>query len=123
MKHKIDLTDFDLYLLGEGNHFESYEKLGAKLKTIDGVNGVQFAVWAPNADMVSVVGDFNGWNPESDILDNVRLSGVWAGFIAGLKEGDLYKYAIRGRNQSNIFYKTDPYAYCTELRPKTAAVI
>jgi 1,4-alpha-glucan branching enzyme len=123
MKHKIDLTDFDLYLLGEGNHFESYEKLGAKVKTIGGVSGVQFAVWAPNADRVSVTGDFNGWDAEANILDNVRLSGVWAGFIPGLKEGDLYKYAIRGRHQKHIFYKTDPYAYCTELRPKTAAVV
>lgn len=123
MNNKIDLSDFDLYLLGQGNHYESYEKLGAKIKTIDGVQGVQFAVWAPNADRVSVTGDFNNWDSEANILDNVRLSGVWAGFIPGLKEGDLYKFAIRGRNSDKILYKTDPYAFCTELRPKTAAVV
>jgi 1,4-alpha-glucan branching enzyme len=122
-KKLYDISDFDLYLLGEGNHFESYEKFGAKLLEIDGIKGVQFAVWAPNAKEVSVIGDFNDWNPESDIMENVRNSGVWALFIPGLKQGDLYKYAIKSHHEDWISQKTDPYAFCTELRPKTAAVV
>jgi len=122
-KKLYDITDFDLYLLGEGNHFESYEKFGAKLLTIDGLSGVQFAVWAPNAREVSVVGDFNRWNPHSDIMENVKGSGVWALFIPGIKEGDLYKYAIKSFDNDWISYKTDPYAFRSELRPRTAAVV
>ena len=122
-KKLYNITDFDLYLLGEGNLFESYEKFGAKQIEIDGVKGVQFAVWAPNAKEVSVVGDFNGWNPASDFMENVRNSGVWALFIPGLKTGDLYKYAIKSHHSDWISYKTDPYAFCSELRPRTAAVV
>jgi len=122
-KKLYDISDFDLYLLGEGNHFESYEKFGAKLIEIDGIKGVQFAVWAPNAKEVSVIGDFNDWNPESNVMENFRNSGVWALFIPGLKQGDLYKYAIKSHHEDRISQKTDPYAFCTELRPKTAAVV
>lgn len=122
-KKLYNITDFDLYLLGEGNLFESYEKFGAKQIEIDGVKGVQFAVWAPNAKDVSVVGDFNGWNPESDYMENVKNSGVWALFVPGLQQGDLYKYAIKSHHSDRISYKTDPYAFCSELRPKTAAVV
>ncbi len=120
---KTDITDFDLYLLGEGNHFESYEKFGAKLRTRNGVDGVQFAVWAPNAKSVSVVGNFNEWNPESNYMDNLNSSGIWATFIPELKEGELYKYAIKSHDHDYISFKTDPYAFKAELRPRTASVV
>ncbi len=122
-EERYKITDFDLYLLGEGNHFESYEKFGSKLVELNGVRGVQFVVWAPNAKEVSVVGDFNSWNPEIDKMENVNNSGVWVKFIPNLNEGTLYKFAIKSFDNDWISYKTDPYAFYTELRPKTASVV
>ncbi|MCX7834398.1 MAG: 1,4-alpha-glucan branching protein GlgB [Ignavibacteria bacterium] len=122
-EEKYKITDFDLYLLGEGNHFESYEKFGSKLIEINGIIGVQFVVWAPNAKEVSVVGDFNGWNPEVDKMENINNSGVWFKFIPDLNQGTLYKYAIKSFDNDRIYFKTDPYAYYTEIRPKTASVV
>lgn len=122
-EERYKITDFDLYLLGEGNHFESYEKFGSKLVELNGVKGVQFVVWAPNAKEVSVVGDFNSWNPEIDKMENVNNSGVWVKFIPNLNEGTLYKFAIKSFDNDWISYKTDPYAFYTELRPKTASVV
>ncbi len=122
-EERYKITDFDLYLLGEGNHFESYEKFGSKLVELNGVRGVQFVVWAPNAKEVSVVGDFNSWNPEIDKMENVNNSGVWVKFIPNLNEGTLYKFAIKSYDNDWISYKTDPYAFYTELRPKTASVV
>ena len=89
------LTDHDIYLFKEGNHFSLYQKLGAHVMEVDGVGGVQFGVWAPNARSVSVIGDFNGWNQETHPL-HVREdgSGIWQGFIPGLTAGSLYKYHI-----------------------------
>ena len=88
------LTDFDLHLLGEGRHWKSYEKLGAQIHVVDGVAGVNFAVWAPNAESVGVVGDFNGWDGRVHQMHKRIPSGVWELFVPGVKAGDNYKYRI-----------------------------
>ncbi len=119
---KTDITDFDLYLLGEGNYFKSYEKHGAKLKTKNGISGVEFAVWAPNAQAVSVLGNFNRWTAGSYPMHNINGSGVWALFIPGLGEGEVYKYALKPW-QGDVFFKSDPYAFMMELRPNTGSVV
>ena len=119
----VDVTDFDLFLMGEGNHFKSYEKYGAKLKEINGVKGVQFMVWAPNAKSVSVTGNFNFWRTGEYVMENLNDSGNWGLFIPGLKEGDVYKFSIKSRDNVSVFMKSDPYAFQSELRPKTASVI
>src|SRR4051812_18333982 len=89
------LTDFDVHLWSEGTHYRAYEKLGAHLAERDGGAGVRFAVWAPNARSVSVVGDFNGWRPGVHPLRPVGASGIWEGFVPGVRPGALYKYAIQ----------------------------
>ena len=91
------LTDFDLHLLGEGSHWQSYEKMGAHLREITGVQGVQFAVWAPNALRVSVVGDFNRWDGRVHAMRSRGNSGVWEIFVPELADGVIYKYEIRSR--------------------------
>ena len=96
------LTDQDLYLFNEGTHYRLHEKLGAHLCTLNGLPGVFFAVWAPNAESVSVVGDFNGWDPESHPLSPKASSGIWQGFIPGLSQGLLYKYHVVSRLHSGI---------------------
>ncbi|HXI10326.1 MAG TPA: 1,4-alpha-glucan branching protein GlgB [Thermodesulfobacteriota bacterium] len=118
------ITDHDIYFFKEGNHFKLYEKLGSHLVTVDGVKGVHFAVWAPNAERVSVVGDFNGWDPLATPL-GVRddWSGIWEGFIPGLGKGTLYKYQIDSKYHMYKVQKGDPYAFMWELPPKTASVV
>jgi 1,4-alpha-glucan branching enzyme len=118
-----DISDLDIHLLNEGNHFESYKKLGANIKAFNHVKGVQFAVWAPNARSVSVVGDFNNWEIGTHPMDNLNNSGIWGLFIPGLREGDAYKFAIKSKVDNNVYLKTDPYAFQTELRPKTASIV
>ncbi len=115
-------TDFDKYLLGEGTHFKSYEKLGSHLGVKDGVPGVYFGVWSPNAREISVIGDFNRWIPGVNTLERLPESEFWVGFIAGLKEGDYYKYAVHSAD-GKIREKSDPYAFFSEIRPKTASVV
>ena len=117
------LTEFDLHLLGEGSHWQSYEKLGAHVREIAGVQGVQFAVWAPNALRVSVVGDFNRWDGRIHPMRSHGNSGVWEIFIPELKEGVVYKYEIRSRYGELPFLKADPYAFEAELRPKSGSVV
>jgi 1,4-alpha-glucan branching enzyme len=117
-----DMTEFDLFLLGEGNFFKSYEKHGAKLKTKKGVTGVEFAVWAPNAQSVSVLGNFNRWTPGSYPMHNINGSGVWSLFIPELGEGEVYKYSLKSWD-GEIFFKSDPYAFMMEERPKTGSVV
>ena len=116
------LSEFDLYLLGEGTHHKSYEKLGAHLTEVEGVRGVAFAVWAPNAQRVSVVGNFNNWDGRRHPLRSRGSSGIWELFIPGLPEGEVYKYEIKGRNDY-LGLKADPYAFCAELRPNSASVV
>lgn len=116
------ITDFDIYLFGEGNHLKIYEKLGAHLIKFDGTEGVHFAVWAPNAKYVSVVGDFNEWNPSKNPMKLLGSSEIWATFIEGLKEGMLYKYYIHGWDNS-VQLKADPYGFFFEVRPKSASIV
>ena len=120
---EIDLSDFDLFLMGEGNHFKSYEKYGAMLKEINGVKGTLFIVWAQNAKSVSVVGNFNYWRTGEYAMDNLNESGNWGLFVPGLKEGEVYKYAIKSREKDFVYMKSDPYAFQAEVRPRTASVI
>ncbi len=116
------LTADDIYLFNEGSHFRIYEKLGAHPTTHDGRGGVHFAVWAPNAEGVAVMGDFNGWSKESHPLGPKENSGIWEGFIPGLKSGTVYKYHIRSRHQGYSADKTDPIAFFSEISPQTASV-
>lgn len=116
------LSDFDLHLFGEGNHLEIYEKLGSHVLTIDGVTGVHFAVWAPNARRVSVIGNFNRWDGRRHSMRVHPGVGVWEIFIPDLQEGDIYKYEIKTR-QGLLRTKTDPYAFRMERRPNNAAIV
>lgn len=117
------LTDYDLHLLAEGTHYKNYEKLGAHTLVIDGVKGVHFAVWAPNAQRVSVVGEFNGWDGRRHPMRSIGQSGIWEIFVPDLCEGDLYKYEIRSAKGAELLLKSDPYAFATEFRPQTASVV
>ena len=123
--HNVNfITDHDIYLFKEGNHHRLYDKLGAHIMTIGEESGVAFALWAPNAENVFVAGDFNGWNRESHLL-KVREdgSGVWEGFIPGIKKGDIYKYHIHSRCNNYKVDKGDPFAFYWEQPPKTASVV
>jgi 1,4-alpha-glucan branching enzyme len=117
------LTDYDLYLSGEGTHYLKYEKLGAHVRELAGVRGVHFGVWAPNAQLVSVVGDFNSWDGRVDAMRNRGASGIWEIFIPGLDEGALYKFEILSRAGNHLGLKSDPYGFAAELRPKSASVV
>jgi 1,4-alpha-glucan branching enzyme len=117
------LSDFDIYLSGEGTHFENYEKLGAHVREVSGVRGVQFAVWAPNAMRVSVVGDFNQWDGRVHPMRNRGPSGIWEIFIPELKEDALYKFEVRSRVGDYLALKSDPYGFAAELRPHNASVV
>ncbi len=121
------LSDFDLHLIGEGKHYDLYEKLGAHPTQVDGVPGVRFAVWAPNARRVSVVGDFNGWDERMNPM-RLRSGGIWELFLPGVTPGANYKYAILSWNQDWAstgrpykMLKADPYAFWAEVRPGTAS--
>jgi len=117
------LTDFDLYLFNEGTHARVHEKLGAHLATIDGKPGVAFAVWAPNADAVSLIGDFNQWDPNATPLRPRQSSGIWEAFVPGLAQGTIYKYSIKPRFSTYRLEKADPFGFAAELRPRTASVV
>ena len=115
------LSDFDLYLFGEGRHWHVYRMLGAHLRTVDGVPGVLFATWAPNAGRVSVVGDFNRWDGRAHPMRVRGDNGVWELFIPGLTADTVYKFEIRHRDSGTLHLKADPYANRFELRPETAS--
>jgi 1,4-alpha-glucan branching enzyme len=117
------LSDFDLYLMGEGTHYLKYEKVGAHPMVIEGVAGVQFAVWAPNAMRVSVVGDFDHWDGRSHPMRIRGSSGVWELFVPGLAEGAIYKYEIRPGSGDLPLLKSDPYAFRSELRPHSGSIV
>ncbi|HEX8873913.1 MAG TPA: 1,4-alpha-glucan branching protein GlgB [Nitrosospira sp.] len=115
------ISDYDLYLFNEGRLWQAYRTLGSHAVEIDGIAGVLFAVWAPNAGRVSVVGDFNRWDGRMHPMSIHGFSGVWELFIPGLPRGSLYKYEILNRNSGEVLVKTDPYAAHYELRPNNAA--
>ncbi len=115
------LTEYDLYLLGEGRHWHSYNRLGAQLREIDGVAGVNFAVWAPNATGLSVVGDFNDWDARRHPMRKHVPSGIWELFVPGIAAGAIYKYQVR--NNDLVFEKSDPYGFAAELPPRTASKV
>ncbi|MFQ5779414.1 MAG: 1,4-alpha-glucan branching enzyme, partial [Nitrospiria bacterium] len=123
-RHVSLFTDYDTHLFKQGNHFRLYEKLGSHAMTVDGVEGTFFAVWAPNAQKVSVIGDFNAWENGSDPLQ-VREdgSGIWEGFIPGASAGALYKYHITSRYDHYEVNKGDPYAFRWETPPQRASIV
>ena len=117
------LGDMDVWLLGEGTHLRPFEVLGARPASMDGVAGASFAVWAPNASRVSVVGDFNHWDGRRHPMRLRRECGVWEIFLPGVPEGARYKYEIRTGAGAVLPHRADPYALCAELRPATASVV
>ena len=117
------LSDYDLHLFGEGKLYRAYEKLGARICHNQGVRGVNFAVWAPNALRVSVVGDFNDWDGRRHPMQNRGGSGIWELFIPDIGDGEVYKYEICPKIGAPPCVKADPYATAAELRPKTASII
>ncbi len=117
------ITDYDLHLFAQGTHYKVYEKLGARLTEVNGEKGVHFAVWAPNAEKVCVIGDFNDWQESKHNMTKLNEGGVWSTFIKGVNEGALYKYAVKPHGGGKYIYKIDPYAYRAELRPKTASIV
>ena len=116
------LTDYDLHLFAEGTNIRIYEKMGAHLRTVDGVSGVNFTVWAPNARSVAVVANFNHWYTGENPMITRGSSGVWELFVPGVSESEVYKYAIK-TSEGTVKLKTDPFAFGTELRPRTAAIV
>lgn len=120
---KDTLTDFDEYLLAEGTHLYMYRRLGAHLTENAGQSGVSFAVWAPNALRVSVVGDFNNWDGRRHPMRFHHNSGIWDLFIPGIGEGTLYKYEIKTRYMNYTVLKADPVGFLSEVRPRTASVV
>ncbi|MGB0749382.1 MAG: 1,4-alpha-glucan branching protein GlgB [Magnetospiraceae bacterium] len=117
------LGELDLHLLTEGTHLKSYEKLGAHRTQLEGVEGVNFAVWAPNAERVSVVGDFNNWDGRRHTMRVHPSCGVWEIFLPGVQEGAFYKFEIRSRSGVILPLKSDPYAFRCELPPGTAGIV
>ncbi len=117
------LTDDDVYLFNEGSHFRLHEKLGAHPMTRENVEGTYFAVWAPDAENVFVMGDFNNWDRTSHPLRPKGVSGIWEGFVPGIMRGDKYKYRIHSRYNGYKVDKADPFARFSELPPKTASIV
>ena len=117
------LTEYDLHLIAEGTHYRTYEKLGAHPCEIGGMAGTGFSVWAPNAEYVSVVGDFNGWDAEATPMQARGHAGIWEVFVPSVGPGSLYKYHVRSRYQGYQADKADPYGFAAEIRPHTASKV
>ena len=116
------LTDYDLHLFNEGTHYRAWQKFGSHRTTVDGVSGVHFAVWAPNARRVSVIGDFNRWDGRTHVMAPLASSGVWEIFVPGLTEGACYKYEVLTPG-GHLLEKADPYAQRFEVPPNSASII
>ena len=117
------LTDYDIFLFNEGTHAALFRKLGAKVCQLDGREGVYFAVWAPNAQSVSVIGDFNGWDKTAHELRARQSSGIWEGFLPGLGPGERYKFHIVSAHNGYTVDKADPFGFLAEAPPRTASVV
>ncbi|MFC2150074.1 1,4-alpha-glucan branching protein GlgB [Calditrichota bacterium] len=128
-KHHFSLlTEDDIFLFNEGTHYQLYDKLGSHTAVVNGVPGVYFAVWAPNAEKVTVIGEFNSWGHDTALDDQYRLhphggSGIWEGFIPSIKLGELYKYKIFSRVNGYVVEKADPYGFMHEIPPRTASLV
>ncbi len=116
------IGEVDLYLFAKGVHYQLWQVMGGRVTTHQGVNGVKFTVWAPNAKRVSIVGDFNHWNGLTNPMRSIGHSGVWELFIPGLREGEKYKFEIKTQS-GELLLKTDPYGYSSEVRPATASIV
>ena len=116
------LGEVDFHLFGEGRHYRIYEKLGAHHRNVDGIDGVNFAVWAPNARKVHLSGSFNGWQPQNHLMRKQIPSGVWELFVPGANHGDLYKYRVTDFHGQSID-KSDPFGFSAELPPRTASIV
>ncbi|HYF10780.1 MAG TPA: alpha-amylase family glycosyl hydrolase, partial [Actinomycetota bacterium] len=124
IRHDVSiLSDMDVFLFNEGTHTKLYERLGAHPIESDGEAGTVFAVWAPNAEAVTVIGDFNGWDRDADHLWARGSSGIWEGFVPGIGPGHIYKFHVRSRVGGYRVDKGDPFAALWETPPKTASVI
>ncbi|HWP90587.1 MAG TPA: 1,4-alpha-glucan branching protein GlgB [Thermodesulfobacteriota bacterium] len=122
MSNTSFFTEHDIYLFKEGSHFRLYDKLGSHPTVVDDRQGTYFAVWAPNAERVSVIGEFNGWNQDSNLLDGRwDGSGIWEGFIPGIEKGTVYKYHVASKYNRYSVDKADPFAFYSETPPKTAS--
>lgn len=119
----VQLPAFDQHLFSEGKHWHIYNKLGAHITEIDGINGVLFSVWAPNAQRVSVIGEFNQWDGRCNPMRNLGGCGIWEIFMPGLSAGCFYKFEILNHHTQEILVKTDPYAQRFEFRPLTASIV
>ena len=116
------ITEFDQYLFGQGTHYDLYNKLGAHPMTVDGEEGVYFAVWAPNAEAVSLVGNFNEWDENATPMERLEPLGIYQIFLTGIKVGDIYKYCVTAQDGKKTL-KADPYGFQAELRPNNASVV
>ena len=123
MPQRDILSDYDLHLLAEGRHLRAFERLGAHRAEFDGVRGTTFAVWAPNAKQVSVIGDFNRWDDRANILRLRPEAGIWEGFVPGVGPGERYKFGVLHQDGVTRAEKADPYAFFAEQRPHSASVI
>ena len=119
---RVMISQDDQYLFSQGTHYDIYKKLGAHVSVEDGVQGIYFAVWAPNADSVNVIGSLNDWNEEKHTMKLLGKGGIWGLFIPEASVGDMYKFLIRAKNGRKL-YKADPFANQAELRPGTASIV
>lgn len=122
MKTRVFISETDQYLFAQGTHYDIYKKLGAHLSSEDGVDGVFFGVWAPNARQVHVVGSFNGWEENANPMEKLGEGGIWSVFIPGVSEGEMYKFLITAADGRKL-YKADPFANQAEYRPGTASIV
>ncbi len=117
------ITEFDIHLFSKGNYYKIFEKFGSHEIEHNGEKGVYFVTWAPNAEAISIIGEFNGWTANKNFMKCENDFGVWDCFIPGLKEGDTYKYSIKPKGSETLLQKADPYAFRSELRPKDASIV
>ncbi len=121
-RETVFISDADQYVFGQGTHYDIYKKLGAHLSEENGEEGTYFAVWAPNAQAVHIIGSFNDWNEESHPMERLEGVGIWKLFVPGVGEGTMYKFLVTAKDGSRL-YKADPFANYAEYRPGTASIV